>query len=200
MPRKPSKKTPQKTRKIRASQKRVSTPKKKEKAAVSNEVRMWGTLPQCLKWLAEEGYTLAEKNAYAHYGPATAAPVKRDAKRRWFFPELLERVRLNRNAPGSDAPSEEIARARLAAELRIKEAQAKTRELHLKKLEGILIEKAAVIEVLSKIKTDFESGRKALVSKLASELHGKSASEFSRVIDAQTWDWLSRMGERIREL
>jgi hypothetical protein len=182
---------------------RKRAPKRaRRKASVSDQgLRTWGNLSQCLRWLKDEGYDLARKNAYAHYGRASSHPVQRDKAGRWFYQELLERVRQNVSRAKVDySQLSRVALARQMAELRIKNAMAKQRELRLAEYDGSLIQKASVHAAMTRAAAEIETGRKNLTATLPPVLVGKPEREIYALIEKELKGWLASICDRFAEL
>lgn len=161
--------------------------------------REWGKMTEVLEWLKADGYPLSRKNLYKHYGPKSARPVKRKDRGKdkgmWFYPELLERVRLNRDGalpPDYDTVNA-LSAARMRAEVRIKEAEARTRELSLAKMEGKMVDVEELELSLNLAAQAMESRRKSLCSSLPAMLAGLGVREMHKVLDGKTAEWMAGM-------
>jgi len=150
--------------------------------------RQWGKPGQLIEWLKADGFPLSRQNLYKIYGPKSKIPVKLNSKGEWSYPELLERVMLNRGesfADNYDAVND-ISLARARAELRIKEAEAKDRELSLGIKEGNLVEMNALELALNMAAQTMETRRKSLCASLPAQLAGLDVLEMNKLLDLKT--------------
>lgn len=150
--------------------------------------RQWATGAQCLRWLQMDGFPLSSKNFYSHYGPKSKVPVKRDKAGQYFYPELLERVRINRGAgvPSNYDAVNQLAQARLIAETKIQEIKAQQAELALEEQRGNLLKRTAVLMVMNKFAQESEDRRKTLCANLPGQLFGRTVAEMHRILDRHT--------------
>lgn len=127
-------------------------------------------------------------------------PVRRkDSK--WHWPELLERVKMNRGSGQVDYDNvNKVSLARQKADLRIKEAKAETEELKLRKQAGELVEKASVVRVLTKAAADLETNRKTLVAELVKETmnalprnYKKHERNLTNLMERKTRNWIEQL-------
>lgn len=167
--------------------------------------RQWGKMWEVLEWLEADGYPISKKNLYEHYGPSAGRPVKRKTsgkdKGAWFYPELLERIRQNRDGalPSDYEAVNRFGSARAAAELRIKEAEARDRELSLAEKEGHLLRRDAVTYAANQLASAAESRRKSLCSTLPAMLEGRDVEEIHRVLEAKTRDLFAGLRTSMEE-
>lgn len=163
--------------------------------------RIWGTLPQCLRWLEEAGYSLSPKNAHAHYGKSASNPVRRDKRGRWHFPEFLERVRVNHGAQAVDYDTmNKVAAARQMAELRIKNADAKRKEMLLAEKAGELVPWAVVKTVVVRAMKAMQTEGKAKSFSLPEQMEGKPRVEQTRVIQDAFHEVFGKMSQVFQEM
>jgi hypothetical protein len=181
----------------KASRKKGPAAGKKMAAEAAKEVppmpadlvdRQWATGAQCLRWLQMDGFPLSSKNFYSHYGPKSKVPVKRDKAGQYFYPELLERVRINRGAgvPSNYDAVNQLAQARLIAETKIQEIKAQQAELALEEQRGNLLKRTAVLMVMNKFAQESEDRRKTLCANLPGQLFGRTVAEMHRILDRHT--------------
>jgi len=161
---------------------------------------IWLGRAEVLEALKKEGLPLSQKNLYKNYGPGAAMPVRRkDSK--WHWPELLERVKMNRGSGQVDYDNvNKVSLARQKADLRIKEAKAETEELKLRKQAGELVEKASVVRVLTKAAADLETNRKTLVAELVKETmnalprnYKKHERNLTNLMERKTRNWIEQL-------
>lgn len=163
--------------------------------------RTWGTLPQCLRWLEEAGYSLSPKNAHAHYGKSASNPVRRDKRGRWYFPEFLERVRVNHGAQAVDYDTmNRVAAARQMAELRIKNADAKRKEMLLAEKAGELVPWAVVKTVVVRAMKAMQTEGKAKSFSLPEQMEGKPRVEQTRLIQDAFHEVFGKMSQVFQEM
>lgn len=172
-------------------------PEDGEKVPGDLNQRKYGKTEEVLGWLEKDGYQLSKKNLYKHYGPSSPRPVKRiekgKNKGKWFYPELLERVRINRDKslPTDYSAVNNLSEARLRAELRIKEADARDKELSLAKKEGKLADVEDFEMAVTFAVQAIESRRKSLCSSLPAMLVGRDIREINNILEKKTKEMMN---------
>lgn len=156
----------------------------KSKAAEPAE-KEWGSAAQILAWVKEAGFSLNRKNLYEHYGPSSSRPVQRkDGK--WYWPEMLERLRLNQGGEKLDeSQAAKIALVRAAAEARLKKAMAERAERRNRLEAREVVERGEVKAMLGQLMREVRRAEQSLARRLPRKLAGLGTAAQTTLIEAE---------------